>query len=98
MLTSKQATVLSFAIVSCLAIIFLFLTIKTSKEMDNNVNIQLPNDNKENSSEDSFIVGQLNQLLLNIKQITNQFQENPQTPEDSPNIYKVKYLQRLLLA
>ena len=92
MLTTKPSTVL-FATTICLAIMFLFLIIKASKEINNNDNTQLPNDTKENSSsEDSFIVGKLNQLLLTIKEITNQPRQNPQTPKDSPNIYKVKYL------
>ena len=93
MLTKNQVTFLSFAIILYLAMLLLFLTIKASKEMDNNENLQLSNDYKEKSSEDSFIVGKLNQLLLTIKEITSQPQQNSQTREDSPNIYKGKYLQ-----
>ena len=92
MMTKNSLTALSFAIVLCIAVMLLFLTIYTSKEMNSNDIIQLDNDDRENPSEESFIVGKLNQLLLTIKEITNQSQQNPQTPEDSPNIYKGKYL------
>ena len=54
---------------------------------------QLFNENRENLSEDSYIVSKINQILITIKEITNQSQQKPQTPEDSPNIYKGKYLQ-----
>ena len=56
---------------------------------------QLFNENRENLSEDSYIVSKINQILITIKEITNQSQQKPQTPEDSPNIYKGKYLQLL---